>query len=427
MDEFVNSLAFAQQLDKEDPLHRFREKFYIPFFNGKESIYFTGNSLGLQPKTAQDYVLNDLEDWANFGVEGHFHGRTPWVKYHEMFPAKLAPILGALEEEITVMNQLTINLHLLLISFYRPTKERYKIICEAKAFPSDQYALQSQASISGLNPGEIIIEVQPREGEHTIRNEDIIDTIKKHGNEVAVVIIGGLNYYTGQVFDMESITKAAHDVGAFCGFDLAHAVGNVPLDLHAWNVDFACWCTYKYLNSGPGSVAGAFIHERHVSNPSIIRLAGWCGTKKEKRFKMEKTFDPIPTADGWQVSTTPLLNMSSHRASLEIFEEAGFNNIVAKMKKLSAYLFFILDEINTSCRQQVIEIITPRDEKEHGCQLSIFMLAKGKEIFESLKQNSVIVDWREPNVIRLAPTPLYNTFEDVYRFGEIASSILVKK
>ncbi len=427
MDEFVNSLAFARQLDNEDPLNRFREKFYIPFINGKESIYFTGNSLGLQPKTAQDYVLNDLEDWANFGVEGHFHGRTPWVKYHEMFPPKLTQILGALEEEITVMNQLTINLHLLLISFYRPTKERFKIICEAKAFPSDQYALQSQALISGLDPDKVIVEVQPRVGEHTIRNEDITDTIKKHGSEVAVVIIGGLNYYTGQVFDMESIAKAAHDVGAFCGFDLAHAVGNVPLELHSWNVDFGCWCTYKYLNSGPGSVAGAFIHQRHVNNPKLIRLAGWCGTKKEERFKMEKNFNPILTAEGWQVSTTPLLNMSSHRASLEIFEEAGFKNIVDKMKKLSAYLFFILDQINASCPQQVIEIITPRDEKEHGCQLSMFMLEKGKEIFESLMQNGVIVDWREPNVIRLAPTPLYNTFEDVYRFGEIARSILVKK
>ncbi|HEY5405502.1 MAG TPA: kynureninase [Ginsengibacter sp.] len=425
MEEFVNSVAFAQQLDKEDPLNRFREKFYIPFINGRESIYFTGNSLGLQPKTAQDYVLNDLEDWANFGVEGHFHGRTPWVKYHEMFPPKLAPILGALEDEITVMNQLTVNLHLLLVSFYRPTKERYKIICEAKAFPSDQYALQSQALMSGLDPDKVIVEVKPRDGEYTIRNEDIIDTIKKHGDEVAVVIIGGLNYYTGQVFDMESIAKAAHDVGAYCGFDLAHAVGNIPLELHEWNIDFACWCSYKYLNSGPGSVAGAFIHQRHINNPSLIRLAGWCGTQKEKRFKMEKNFDPIPTAEGWQVSTTPLLNMSSHRASLEIFEEAGFKNIVAKMRKLSAYLFFILDDINTSCAQKMIEIITPRNEKEHGCQVSMLMLKKGKEIFESLKNNSVMVDWREPNVIRLAPTPLYNTYEDVYKFGEIIKGILV--
>lgn len=422
---FENTLAFAKQLDKEDILNMFREQFYIPFINDKESIYFTGNSLGLQPKTAQEYILNDLEDWANFGVEGHFHGRKPWIKYHEMFPAKLAPILGALEEEITVMNQLTINLHLLLISFYRPTKERYKIICEAKAFPSDQYALQSQTQIYGLDPEKVIIEVAPRGGEHTIRNEDVISTIKRHGDEVAVVIIGGLNYYTGQVFDMEAIAAAAHEVGAHCGFDLAHAVGNVELHLHDWNVDFACWCSYKYLNSGPGSVAGAFIHQRYIADKSIVRLAGWCGTNKDARFKMEKEFDPIPTAEGWQLSTPPLLNMSAHNASLDIFEEAGFKNIIAKMKKLSAFLFFVLDDINASCSKKIIEIITPRNEKEHGCQVSILMLEKGKEVFETLKNNSVIVDWREPNVIRLAPVPLYNSFEDVYKFGETIKSILV--
>ncbi|MGH2564564.1 MAG: kynureninase, partial [Ginsengibacter sp.] len=343
-----NSLEFAQQLDMNDPLKRFREKFYIPLVNGKESIYFTGNSLGLQPKTAQDYILNDLEDWANYGVEGHFHGRNPWIKYHEKFPAKLAPILGALEEEITVMNQLTINLHLLMISFYRPTKERYKIICEAKAFPSDQYALQSQAFLAGLDPATTIIEVRPREGEHKVRNEDIIATIKEHASEVAVVIVGGLNYYTGQVFNMEAITSAAHEVGAKCGFDLAHAVGNIPLALHKWNVDFACWCSYKYLNSGPGAVAGAFIHQRHIVDKSLLRLAGWCGTKKDARFKMEKRFDPIPTSEGWQLSTTPTLNMSAHKASLDIFGEAGFENIIEKMKKLSAYLLFILDDINAS-------------------------------------------------------------------------------
>jgi len=422
---FENKLEFAQQLDKQDPLNRFREKFYIPFINGKKSIYFTGNSLGLQPKTAQDYVLNDLEDWANYGVEGHFHGRTPWVKYHEMFPPKLSPILGALEEEIVVMNQLTINLHLLLITFYRPTKERYKIICEAKAFPSDQYALQSQALISGLDPEKVIIEVKPREGEYTIRNEDIIDTIKKHGNELAVVLIGGVNYYTGQVFDMETITRTTHSVGAFCGFDLAHAVGNIELKLHNWNVDFACWCSYKYLNSGPGAVAGAFIHQRHIADKSVIRLQGWCGTNKEKRFKMERKFDPIPTAEGWKLSTSPLLNMSAHNASLDIFEEAGFKNIIIKMKMVSAYLLFVLDDINTSASRKIIEIITPRKEDQHGCQVSLLMLEKGKEIFESLKKNSVIIDWREPNVIRLAPVPLYNTFEDVYKFGEIIKSILV--
>ena len=424
MDIFRNTLEFARQLDNEDPLNRFREKFYIPFVNGKESIYFAGNSLGLQPKTAQDYILNDLEDWANYGVEGHFHGRNPWIKYHEMFPKKLSSILGALEEEIVVMNQLTVNLHLLLISFYRPTKERYKIICEAKAFPSDQYALQSQALISGLDPGKTIVEVEPRDGEHTIRNQDIIDTIKEHGNEVAVVIIGGVNYYTGQVFDMEAIATAAHTVGASCGFDLAHGVGNIELRLHDWNVDFACWCSYKYLNSGPGSIAGAFIHQRHITDKSLIRLEGWCGTNKEKRFNMEKEFDPIPTAEGWQLSTSPLLNMSAHNASLDIFEEAGFKNILTKMKKLSAYLLFILDDINTSSAKKLIEIITPRNEKEHGCQVSLLMLNKGKEIFESLKKNSVIIDWREPNVIRLAPVPLYNTFEDIYKFGEIIKNII---
>ena len=421
---FKNELDFAKQLDEADPLKKFRDKFYIPLINGKECIYFTGNSLGLQPKTAQDYVLNDLEDWANYGVEGHFHGRTPWVKYHEMFPKKLAPILGVLEEEIVVMNQLTINLHLLLTTFYRPTKKRYKIICEEKAFPSDQYALESQILIHGLNPQKSIIEVAPRDGEHTIRNEDIIETIKRHEQELAVVMIGGLNYYSGQVFNMESITSAAHVAGAYCGFDLAHAVGNIPLNLHKWNVDFACWCSYKYLNSGPGSVAGAFIHERHIADKSLIRLAGWCGTNKNTRFKMEKEFDPIPTAEGWQLSTTPILNMSAHRASLDIFEEAGFENIVAKGKKLSAFLLFILNDINASVSEKVIEIITPGNENEHGCQVSILMLKKGKEIFEALKKHGVMVDWREPNVIRLAPVPLYNTFEDIYRFGEIIKNML---
>ena len=424
MYQFENSLELAKQMDNEDPLKSFRGQFYIPIIHAKESIYFTGNSLGLQPKTAQEYILNDLEDWANYGVEGHFHGRNPWVRYHEMFPEKLAPILGALEEEITVMNQLTINLHLLLTTFYRPTKDRYKIICEAKAFPSDQYALESQVLLAGLEPATAIIEIKPRDGEYTIRNEDILASIKKHNNELMLVIIGGVNYYTGQVFDMKAITAAAHEARAYCGFDLAHAVGNIELKLHDWNVDFACWCSYKYLNSGPGSVAGAFIHQHHIANKSLPRLAGWCGTNKEKRFKMEKEFDPIPSAEGWQLSTPPLLNMSAHRASLDIFEEAGFENILAKQKKLSAYLLFILDEINSSSSKKMIEIITPRNENEHGCQVSLLMLEKGKEIFESLKRNSVILDWREPNVIRVAPAPLYNTFEDIYRFGNIIKSIL---
>ncbi|MEO8766537.1 MAG: kynureninase [Ginsengibacter sp.] len=421
---FENTLAFAKQLDREDTLHGFREQFYIPVIHGRESIYFTGNSLGLQPKTAQDYILNDLEDWANYGVEGHVYARNPWTKYHEMFPEKLAPILGAHEEEIVVMNQLTINLHLLLITFYQPVKERYKIICEAKAFPSDQYAFESQVRLWGFDPGKSIVEVAPREGEHTIRNEDILDTIKLHGSEVAVVLFGGINYYTGQLFDMKAITETAHAVGASCGFDLAHAAGNVPLKLHEWDVDFSCWCSYKYLNSGPGAVAGAFIHQRHIKNKSLRRLTGWWGTNKESRFKMEKEFDAIPTAEGWQLSNSPILNMGAHKASLDIFEEAGFENILQKGRKLSAYLLFVLDEINASCSGKIMEIITPRNENEHGCQVSVLMLEKGRDIFDSLKKNSVIVDWREPNVIRLAPVPLYNTFEDIYRFGEIIRNML---
>jgi kynureninase len=322
------------------------------------------------------------------------------------------------------MNQLTINLHLLLITFYQPVKERFKIICEAKAFPSDQYALESQVLLSGFDPGKSIIEVKPREGEHIIRNEDIIATIKEHGSEVAVIMIGGVNYYTGQVFDMKAITAVAHEVGAFCGFDLAHAIGNIKPELHKWDVDFACWCSYKYLNSGPGAVAGAFIHQRHVENKSLRRLTGWWGTNKENRFKMEKKFDAIPTAEGWQLSNSPILNMAAHKASLDIFEEAGFENVVKKGKKLSAFLLFVLDDINASCSKKIIEIITPRDESEHGCQISVLMLEKGKEIFESLKKNGVIVDWREPNVIRLAPVPLYNTFEDIYKFGQIIKNML---
>lgn len=422
--DFENTLECAFALDEKDPLRKFRDRFYIPILNEKECIYFTGNSLGLQPKTAQDVILNDLEDWANMGVEGHFHGRNPWTLYHEKFPPKLAPILGAREEEITVMNQLTINLHLLLATFYRPTKERFKIICEAKAFPSDQYALASQVKLHGLDPHDVIVEVGPEAGEDIIPTEKIIDAIKEHGKELSVVLMGGLNYYSGQVFDMKAITAVAHETGAYCGFDLAHAVGNVELQLHDWNVDFACWCTYKYLNSGPGAVAGAFIHARHIGNKSLPRLSGWWGNRKETRFAMEKEFDPIPTADGWQVSCGSILNMSSHLASLEIFEEAGFSKVLAKMKQLSSYLFFILDKINESFSHNVMKIITPRGEKEHGCQVSLLMLEKGKEIFESLMQHGVLVDWREPNVIRAAPVPLYNTYQDVYQFGQIIKHIL---
>ena len=421
---FKNTPEFAKEMDEQDALKHFREQFYIPVINGRESIYFTGNSLGLQPKTTQDYVLNELEDWANFGVEGHFHAVNPWFSYHEIFPQQLSKIVGAKPEEIVVMNQLTVNLHLLMTSFYRPTKERFKVICEAKAFPSDQYAIESQVKLHGLDPETTIIEVHPREGEHSLHTDDIIATIQQHGNSVALVLFGGVNYYTGQVLDMPAICKASHDVGAYCGFDLAHAAGNVELHLHNWNVDFACWCSYKYLNSGPGGVAGVFINKKHITNTELPRLAGWWGYEKATRFKMEKGFKPIETAEGWQLSNAPILSMAAHKAALDLFEDAGMENLIAKGKLLSSYLFFIIDEINAGSKNKVIEIITPRHDKERGCQVSLLMIEKGKEVFDALKQHGVLADWREPNVIRVAPVPLYNTFTDVFTFGQIVKAIL---
>lgn len=419
---FENNLAYAKQLDEQDSLKHFREQFYIPVINGAECIYFTGNSLGLQPKTTQDYVVNELEDWANFGVEGHFHAANPWFSYHEIFPQQVSKIVGALPQEVVVMNQLTVNLHLLMTSFYQPTKGRYKIICEAKAFPSDQYAFESQVKLHGLHPDDVIIEVAPREGEYAIQTEDILSAIQQHGDTIALVLFSGVNYYTGQVFDMKAITAKSHSTGAYCGFDLAHAAGNINLQLHNWNIDFACWCSYKYLNSGPGGVAGAYIHQKHLANKNLQRLAGWWGHNKTNRFKMEKGFDPIETAEGWQLSNAPILSMAAHKASLDIFEDAGIENLIAKGKQLSDYLFFLIEEINASSKEKVIEIITPKEAK--GCQVSLLILQKGKEVFEALKQNGVLSDWREPNVIRIAPVPLYNTFEDVYHFGEIVKKII---
>lgn len=420
----VNTKEYAEQLDKNDLLKDFRNQFYIPLINGKESVYFTGNSLGLQPKSTQDYVLNELEDWASFGVEGHFHARKPWMPYHEIFAEQVSKIVGALPEEVVVMNQLTVNLHLLMVTFYRPVQQRYKIICEAKAFPSDQYAMESQVRFHGYDPATAIIEVAPREGEYTIRTEDIINTIQQHGNETALVLFGGVNYYSGQVFDMAAITKAAHEAGAYCGFDLAHAAGNIELQLHNWNADFACWCSYKYLNSGPGGVSGVFIHQKHFANKDLPRFAGWWGYTKSTRFKMEKGFEPIPTAEGWQLSNAPILSMAAHKASLDIFEKAGMENLVAKGQLLSDYLLFIIDELNNNAAEKLIEIITPRAAHEKGCQVSMLMLQKGKEVFDALLKQGVIADWREPNVIRVAPVPLYNSFEDIFRFGAIIKSIL---
>ncbi|MFN8252505.1 MAG: kynureninase [Ferruginibacter sp.] len=420
--QFKNTIEFAGALDEKDSLKDFKNQFYIPLINGKESIYFTGNSLGLQPKSTQDYILNELEDWASFGMEGHFHARKPWMPYHEMFAAPLAKIVGALPEEVVAMNQLTVNLHLLMVSFYRPAAGRYKIICEAKAFPSDQYALESQVKFHGFDPAAAIIEVAPRPGENTISTEDIVSTIEKNANDVALVLFGGVNYYSGQVFDMAAITKAAHAAGAYCGFDLAHAAGNIALQLHEWNTDFACWCSYKYLNSGPGGVSGIFIHKKHISNKDLPRFAGWWGYTKETRFKMEKGFDPIPTAEGWQLSNAPVLSMAAHKASLDIFEQAGPENLFIKGQLLSDYLLFILDEINKNAAEKLIEVITPVHAK--GCQVSMLMQQRGKEVFDALLQQGIITDWREPNVIRVAPVPLYNTFTDIFTFGQVVKGIL---
>lgn len=433
---FENTKAFAQNLDEKDELKNFRSKFFIPQQNGTDCIYFAGNSLGLQPKKVKDYLQQELDDWASMGVEGHFNAANPWMPYHEIFPKQVSKIVGCLPHETVVMNSLTVNLHLLMVSFYRPSKQRYKIICEAKAFPSDQYALESQvfyhacsANGGGYNPEDAIIELEPREGEYTLRTEDIISTIQKHSDSLALVMMGGVNYYTGQFYNLEAITKAAHDAGAFAGFDIAHAAGNVELKLHEWNVDFACWCSYKYLNSGPGGVSAVYINEKHAAKTSLKempRFAGWWGHNKEVRFKMEKGFDAIPTAEAWQLSNAPVLSMAAHKASLDIFEEAGMEPLHKKRKLLNDYLFFIIDECNAASEEKVIDIITPANKEERGCQVSMIMRRDGRKFFDALFDEGIIADWREPDVIRIAPVPLYNSYEDVWRFGEAMKKLVVK-
>lgn len=421
--EYQNTLEFATKADHDDELNAVRDRFHFPVTEGKKCLYFTGNSLGLQPKSTKEFVDQELSDWAAFGVEGHFHSKRPWYAYHEFLTDKTAKLVGAQPDEVVVTHSLTTNLHLLMVSFYRPTKERYKIICEAKAFPSDQYALESQVKFHGFDPEQAIVEVHPREGESKIRNDDIIAKINECGNELALVMIGGVNYFTGQVFDIPRITSAGHTVGAKVGWDLAHAAGNVILKLHDWNVDFAAWCTYKYLNSGPGGVSGIFVHHRHVTNKNLPRFAGWWGHDKETRFLMEKGFDPMPTAESWQLSNAPVLSMAAHLSALTIFDEIGMEKLRHKTIRLSGYLEFLIDEISSELNVN-LEILTPRNWEERGCQLSIVAHGYGKKLFEKLMTEGVIVDWREPNVIRMAPVPLYNSFEDVYRFGQILKSAL---
>lgn len=419
MIEEKNSLAYAKSLDEKDALKSYRDRFFIPKINGEESVYFTGNSLGLQPKSVKDYIQNELDDWATFGVEGHFEAKKPWFAYHEFLTEKIAKIVGAKTSEVVVTHSLTTNLHLMMVSFYRPTAKRYKIICEEKAFPSDQYALESQVKFHGLDVKDALIEVGPRSGEHTIRHEDIITAIEEAGDELAMVMIGGVNYYTGQLFDMKSIAEKAHKVGATCGFDLAHAAGNVILKLHEWGVDFAAWCSYKYLNSSPGGVSGLFVHENHEFNEDLPRFAGWWGYDKETRFEMKPGFVPMKGAEGWQLSNAPVLGMAAHLASLDIFDEVGMDKLRAKSDQLTAYLEAVINDISERLNHLCeFEIITPKNPKERGAQLSILAHGKGKAMFDALTKQGVIADWREPNVIRIAPVPLYNSFEDIFRFGQ---------
>jgi kynureninase len=415
---FQNTREFAQQLDVQDELKNYKHEFIFPQHNGKNVIYFTGNSLGLQPKRTLKYVHEVMNDWATLAVEGHFHAQKPWWDFHERFAQPLSQIVGSKPSEITVMNTLTVNLHLLMVSFYQPTKTRYKIICEEKAFPSDQYMFQSQVQFHGFEPSDAIIEIKKREGEHNIRLEDILSKINEVGDELALVLFGGVNYYTGQVFDMKTITEAGHKVGAIVGFDLAHAAGNIKLELHNWNVDFAAWCSYKYMNSGPGNASGCFVHEKH-HHSNLPRFAGWWGHNKERRFKMEPNFDPVHGADGWQVSNLPILSLAPYLASVEQFAEVGMDKLIAKRNQLTAYLEFILHEIDNEIPGTEFEIITPSNQNERACQLSVFLHGQGRSLFDYFMKNGVITDWREPNVIRLAPAPFYCSYEDMFQFGQI--------
>lgn len=421
--EFKNSLVFAQQLDAVDPLRKYRDEFHFPKVKGKDVIYFTGNSLGLQPKRTQKFVDAIMKDWKEMAVEGHFHAEKPWWDYHERLAAPLAKVVGAKIQEVSVMNTLTVNLHMLMVSFYRPTQKRFKIICEEKAFPSDQYMLASQVKFHGFDPNTAIVEVKKRPGENFWHTQDIIDKINGVGEELAVVLIGGVNYYNGQVFNMEAITKAAKIQGAFVGWDLAHAVGNVALNLHDWGVDFATWCSYKYMNSGPGNASGIFVHEKYLNSSDIPRFEGWWGTKKETRFLMGPEFEPMENADAWQVSNPSVLSLAPYLASLEMFEEVGMEALISKRNFIVAYLEFILREIDKETEGS-FEIITPGDR---GCQLSVFLHGQGKDLFHFLMENGVITDWREPNVIRLAPAPFYCSFADMYNFGQILKSGILAK
>jgi kynureninase len=416
---FEPTLEYARLQDDMDILFSFRERFHFPKHEGQDAIYFCGNSLGLQPKSTHYLFEKELSDWAKWGVEGHFHAENPWFSYQRQFSPGLAKLVGALTDEVVAMNTLTVNLHLLLISFYRPANGRYKILMEGGAFPSDQYAIETQVRMHGFDPDDAIIELMPRPGEYTLRDEDILQAIKEHGPQLACVMMGAVNYYTGQFYDLKSITEAAHEEGALAGFDLAHAMGNVPMQLHDWGVDFACWCSYKYLNSGPGGVGGIFVHEKHGNNPDTLRLAGWWGNEESTRFKMKKGFVPAKGAASWQMSNAPVFNMVAHAASLDIFEKVSIDTLRQKSLRLTAYLEYLLQQLD----HLSFTIITPREPQRRGAQLSLLFHNDGRKVFDALTSNGVIADWREPDVIRIAPVPLYNSYEDVYRFYEVLKNL----
>jgi len=413
--KYEASIEFAQRMDRDDPIRFYRDRFHFPQFNGENILYFGGNSLGLMPKTAKDAVLDELDVWEKMGVTGQ-HDR--WEAYHEQLTDSTARLVGAKPSEVVVMNALTVNLHLLLVSFYQPTTDRYKIVIEKGAFPSDQYAVESQIKFHGFDPKDALIELNPRNGEKCLRTDDILDTLRSEGESIATILIGGVNYYTGQTFDMKTITDVGHKVGAYVGFDLAHAAGNLKLDLHNWNVDFAAWCTYKYINAGPGSPGGVFVHEKY-GNWEGPRFAGWWGHDKETRFEMGPEFVPILGAEGWQVSNAPILSMACLRKSMDIFDEAGMDALRTKSEALTGYLEFLLNSM-----QSKVSIVSPTDPKDRGCQLSVIIHENGKKVFEQLGERGVVCDRREPDVIRLAPAPLYNSYSDVYQAVEILRSLV---
>ncbi len=423
LNNFQPDESFARQLDAQDPLAHFRERFTIPQRpDGRAVVYFAGNSLGLQPKTVRDVVERELDDWARLGVNAHFKDRTPWYRYHELFREPGARLVGALPGEVVLMNSLTVNLHLMMVTFYRPTKNRYKIVMEDRAFPSDTYAVQSQLSYHGIDPGDGLVILKARPGEYALRAEDIEQTLAEQGGQIALLMLGGVNFFTGQVFDMARITAAAKARGCIVGLDLAHAAGNIPLRLHDWDVDFAVWCTYKYLNCGPGAVAGCFVHQTHGRDAALKRFAGWWGNDPATRFRMhlESQFLPQDGADGWQVSNPPILAMAPLKASLDIFDDATMPALREKSERLTGYLQYLIDRIDNDA----FEVITPRHPNARGCQLSILVRDRPQKRFAALQDEGVICDFREPDVVRAAPVPLYNTFHDVWVFAQVLAGKL---